>query len=62
MEAELQPPPAAKEIGETNEPEQAKIWADKTAKELKDLGINLNFAPVADVGSNDRRLVQILKR
>lgn len=55
METELTPPPSAKEIGETNEPEQAKIWADKTAKELKELGINLNFAPVADVGSNDRR-------
>lgn len=55
MEAELTPPPSAKEIGETNEPNQAKVWADKTAKELKGLGINLNFAPVADVGSNDRR-------
>lgn len=55
MKNELTPPPSAKELGETNEPEQAKIWADRTAKELKDLGINLNFAPVADVGSNDRR-------
>lgn len=55
MKNELTPPPSAKELGETDEPEQAKIWADRTAKELKDLGINLNFAPVADVGSNDRR-------
>lgn len=55
MKNELTPPPSAKELGKTNEPEQAKIWANKTAKELKDLGINLNFAPVADVGSNDRR-------
>ena len=59
MKNELTPPPSAKELGETNEPEQAKIWADKTAKELKDLGINLNFAPVADVGSNDRRSYSI---
>ena len=33
----------------------AETWAIKTAKSLKDMGINVNFAPVADVGSNDKR-------
>ena len=55
MENELTPPPSAQEIGATNDPTKAREWAKKTATELKDLGINLNFAPVADVGSNDRR-------
>ena len=32
-----------------------KIWAEATAKELKFLGINVNFAPVADVGTPDTR-------
>lgn len=55
MKNELMPPPSAQEIGTTNDPAKAREWAKKTATELKDLGINLNFAPVADVGSNDRR-------
>lgn len=55
MAEKLTPPPSQKEIGETGDIEQAKIWAIKTAKSLKDMGINVNFAPVADVGSNDKR-------
>lgn len=42
-------------------PEQAKTWAIKTAKSLKDMGINVNFAPVADVGSNDKRSYSIIQ-
>ncbi len=51
----LTPPPSQKEIGQNNNPEEAKSWAIKTAKSLKDMGINVNFAPVADIGSNDNR-------
>lgn len=55
MAERLTPPPSQKEIGATGDIEQAKTWAIKTAKSLKDIGINVNFAPVADVGSNDKR-------
>lgn len=55
MAEKLTPPPSQKEIGATGDIEQAKIWAIKTAKSLKEMGINVNFAPVADVGSNDNR-------
>lgn len=55
MAEKLTPPPSQKEIGATGDTEQAKTWAIKTAKSLKDMGINVNFAPVADVGSNDKR-------
>ena len=55
MAEKLTPPPSQKEIGATGDIEQAKTWAIKTAKSLKDMGINVNFAPVADIGSNDKR-------
>lgn len=55
MAEALTPPPAQMDIGESNDPELAKKWAVKTAQSLKAMGINVNFAPVADVGSNDRR-------
>ena len=55
MAEKLTPPPSQKEIGATGDTEQAKTWAIKTAKSLKEMGINVNFAPVADVGSNDNR-------
>ena len=55
MAEKLTPAPSQKEIGATGDIEQAKTWAIKTAKSLKDIGINVNFAPVADVGSNDKR-------
>ena len=55
MRHEIKPAPSQEEIGNTGEPESAKIWAETTAKELKFLGINVNFAPVADVGTPDTR-------
>lgn len=55
MAEKLTPPPSQKDIGATDDTEQARTWAIKTAKSLKDMGINVNFAPVADVGSNDKR-------
>lgn len=47
----ITPPPAQRELGAGETP-KVEDWADKTAKELKNLGINVNFAPVADVGSD----------
>lgn len=55
MAEKLTPPPSQKEIGATGDIEQARTWAIKTAKSLKDMGINVNFAPVTDIGSNDKR-------
>ena len=51
----LPPPPSQADIGRTGEPAQAGASAEKTARALHALGINVNFAPVADVGSPDRR-------
>ncbi len=51
----IAPPPSQLEIGQTGDPGEAARSAEKTGKALKNLGINVNFAPVADVGSPDRR-------
>ncbi len=51
----ITPPPSQEEVGQHGKPEQAKKLAQDTAAELKAVGINLNFAPVADVGSQDSR-------
>lgn len=51
----IAPPPSQLEIGQTGDPGEAERSAAKVGKELKNLGINVNFAPVADVGSPDRR-------
>lgn len=51
----LPPPPSQQEIGQTGDPAQAGANAERTARTLRALGINVNFAPVADVGSPDRR-------
>lgn len=51
----VEPPPSQLEIGDTGDASQAEYWARYTAKSLKDFGINVNFAPVADVGSPDSR-------
>lgn len=51
----ITPPPSQLEIGQTGNPAQAGASAERTARTLKSLGINVNFAPVADVGSPDRR-------
>ena len=50
MKDKLPPPPAEEEIGASGNPELAGEWAAKTAVALKDMGFNLNFAPVADLG------------
>ena len=51
----LPAPPSQQELGATGEPAQAGASAEKTARALHALGINVNFAPVVDVGSPDRR-------
>ena len=51
----LTPPPSQREIGTAGEVTAAEAWAGKTAAALKQLGINVNFAPVADVGSPGQR-------
>lgn len=47
--------PSQQAIGNSDNPELAKKWSIATSKILKSEGINLNFAPVADVGSPDTR-------
>lgn len=51
----LEAPPSQEEIGATGNPEEAHRWAVKTAQDLKEMGFNMNFAPVADVGSGRGR-------
>ncbi len=46
----IPPPPAAAEIGQSGDPAAARAWAARTAETLRSLGVNLNFAPVADLG------------
>ena len=46
----LVPPPSEESLGKDEEPAKARVWAVKTAKALRSYGINLNFAPVLDLG------------
>lgn len=43
---------SAQHLGEIDQLDSTRYWADLTAKTLQDLGINLNFAPVVDVNVN----------
>lgn len=47
--------PSEAEIGKTGDPGEAKKWAVTTGQALKELGINVNFAPVIDLGSSAER-------
>ncbi|MBG0813294.1 beta-hexosaminidase [Planomonospora sp. ID82291] len=49
--------PAAKVIGSTGDPALARRAAEVTGTELRALGVNLDFAPVADVNVNPRNPV-----
>ncbi len=51
----LEVAPSQESIGLDGNPEAAKYWAKHNATILKSLGVNINFAPVADVGSRDTR-------
>ncbi|MEM6800655.1 MAG: glycoside hydrolase family 3 N-terminal domain-containing protein [Bacteroidota bacterium] len=43
---------SAQYLGSLNQLDTTQYWADSTAKSLRNLGINLNFAPVVDVNIN----------
>ena len=51
----LPPAPSQESIGLDGNPDDAKYWAKYNAGLLKSIGVNINFAPVADVGSRDTR-------
>lgn len=55
MKHDLTPPPSQKEIGQSGDSTLAYRSALSIGQELKNIGINLNFAPVADVGTPDDR-------
>ena len=47
--------PSEQQLGENDDPAAARTWALTTGKKLKELGFNLNFAPVVDLGSASER-------
>lgn len=51
----LPPSPSQESIGLDDNLDDAKYWAKYNAGLLKSIGVNINFAPVADVGSHDTR-------
>ena len=51
----LEVAPSQEEIGLSGDPEVAKYWARHNAQILRSIGMNINLAPVADVGSRDTR-------
>ena len=55
MTHDLTPPLSQQEIGQSGDATLAYESAKNIAQELKSIGINLNFAPVADVGTKDTR-------
>lgn len=48
MRSYLPPMPSAEKLGQST-PDEAKKWAVETGSSLKNLGFNLNFAPVVDL-------------
>ena len=51
----LEAAPSQESIGLSGDASNATYWAKHNATILKNIGVNLNFAPVADVGSRDTR-------
>ncbi len=47
--------PSQEKIGSTGNRNEAARWASATARELKALGLNMNLAPVADLGTGNER-------
>ena len=47
--------PSQESIGQSGNPENATYWAKHNSNILRSIGVNLNLAPVADVGSRDTR-------
>ena len=55
MQHALVPPLSQEQIGSTGDINLAEISAQSISRDLRDIGVNINFAPVADVGTNDTR-------
>lgn len=55
MKHALTPPLSQEEIGMTGDYNFAKESAANISREMRNIGINVNFAPVADVGTHDTR-------
>lgn len=53
MKDSFEPPPSQREIADSKDFQQAEKWAEYTANGLKNMGFNVNFAPVADVGNDE---------
>ena len=51
----LEVAPSQEEIGLSGDVNAANYWARHNAAILKSIGVNINFAPVADVGTQDTR-------
>ena len=51
----LEPAPSQEEVGISGDASAATYWAQYNAKLLRSVGVNINCAPVADVGSRDTR-------
>ncbi len=48
-------PPGQPEISRKKKPETARIWATRVGKELNQVGINLNLAPVSDIATDPKK-------
>ena len=55
MKNDLQAPPSQQAVGISGNPATAKDYAFSVGMQLKGMGINMNFAPVADVSATDSR-------
>lgn len=54
MKDDLIPPPSQRSIADSGDSNEAYKSAYNIANELKKMGFNVNFAPVADVGNRER--------
>ncbi len=46
------PTVSAQYLGDLNDPDTTRYWAERTAVQLDSMGININFAPVVDLNVN----------
>ena len=55
MKDGLTAPPPAETLGNAGDPSKSYVYMKKTADEMKTMGFNVNFAPVADLALNKNR-------
>ncbi len=55
MREQVLPLPSQEQFGLQGSAEQVEEWAAKNARELKQMGFNVNFAPVVDIGLGAER-------